>query len=261
MTFNAKILMFNPQAVCRDCLLLHFHKFLSFQLMEHLFESLDCPPEKDCVENNVTHFQVLRLFLICGLFSNKEGSKTKQINGFKKRKVYGVTRLVPIGQVTTYKAIADCLSCKSCQAVGQALKKNPWPIDCSKFDKDDNVNNENNKDKKDELYLKLMVPCHRVISSNLAIGGFSGKTQGIQIERKIKLLAKEGVLFKLNNENQTNNNITKITNYTKNHKKPKVALNDKNNKNHTKKKTAYILKGNREIIIKHFKKKENNIEK
>jgi methylated-DNA-[protein]-cysteine S-methyltransferase len=39
------------------------------------------------------------------------------------------------------------------------------------------------------------VPCHRVISSSLEIGGFQGKTAGAAIKRKLKLLKKEGVEF------------------------------------------------------------------
>lgn len=99
-----------------------------------------------------------------------------KITAFQK-KVYGVTRLIPSGFVTTYGAIAKLIKCKSAQAVGQALRRNSWPIDLK------NVDNG------------LMVPCHRVIGYNGTIGGFGGQRNGIQIERKIDLLKKEGVVF------------------------------------------------------------------
>ena len=42
------------------------------------------------------------------------------------------------------------------------------------------------------------VPCHRVVASNGAIGGFFGQTEGVEIQRKIKLLASEGVVVEGN---------------------------------------------------------------
>jgi methylated-DNA-[protein]-cysteine S-methyltransferase len=60
------------------------------------------------------------------------------------------------------------LDCKSSQAIGQALKRNPWAPE---------------------------VPCHRVISSNLQIGGYCGHTVGEKIQRKLALLKEEGILF------------------------------------------------------------------
>jgi methylated-DNA-[protein]-cysteine S-methyltransferase len=39
------------------------------------------------------------------------------------------------------------------------------------------------------------VPCHRVVATNLSIGGFSGSRAGPEIERKYKLLQTEGVKF------------------------------------------------------------------
>ena len=101
-----------------------------------------------------------------------------------QRKVYGVTRLIPSGYMTTYGTIAKLIKCKSSQAVGQALKRNPWPIDLEDVDSN------------------LMVPCHRVIAQNGNIGGFSGKRNGTQIDRKIKLLRKEGIRFTLDTQNR-----------------------------------------------------------
>ncbi len=106
-----------------------------------------------------------------------------KITAFQK-KVYGATRLIPSGSVTTYGAIAKVIKCKSSQAVGQALKRNPWPIDLKNVD------------------AKLMVPCHRIIGHNGFIGGFNGQRNGAAIERKIKLLKKEGIKFVWNKNNK-----------------------------------------------------------
>jgi methylated-DNA-[protein]-cysteine S-methyltransferase len=90
-----------------------------------------------------------------------------QVTKFQER-VYETLRKIPKGKVTTYKELARALGCGSSQAVGQALKCNPFAPE---------------------------VPCHRVIRSDLTIGGFSGATGGPQIERKKALLAAEGVRF------------------------------------------------------------------
>lgn len=83
-------------------------------------------------------------------------------------KVYSLCRQIPAGKVTTYREMAKALNTKAYQAVGQALKCNP-----------------------DAPH----VPCHRVISSNGTIGGFKGKRQGKEIEQKIALLEKEGLVL------------------------------------------------------------------
>jgi len=86
-------------------------------------------------------------------------------------KVYKLTKQIPKGKISTYKAIAEPLNTKAYQAVGQALRNNPYaPI----------------------------VPCHRVISSNGTMGGFNGKTSGKEIQTKKQLLKKEGISFKGN---------------------------------------------------------------
>jgi len=86
-----------------------------------------------------------------------------------QKKVYNATEKIPFGSISTYKLIAEHIGCKSSQAVGQALRKNPFAP---------------------------RVPCHRVISSDLTIGGFGGDTSGYKIKEKIKLLSNEGVKFK-----------------------------------------------------------------
>lgn len=82
------------------------------------------------------------------------------------QKVYSVCRKIPKGKVSTYGEIARTLHTKGYQAIGQALRCNPYAPE---------------------------VPCHRVVNSNGSLGGFKGKTSGKEIEEKIKLLEKEGV--------------------------------------------------------------------
>jgi methylated-DNA-[protein]-cysteine S-methyltransferase len=89
------------------------------------------------------------------------------ITPFQKQ-VYDALRLVPCGSVTTYKALAAAIGCGSPRAVGQALKRNPYAPE---------------------------VPCHRVIASDLRLGGFHGQVSGTAVSKKRALLAEEGVLF------------------------------------------------------------------
>lgn len=93
--------------------------------------------------------------------------KNSRISSFR-RKVYLALLHVPAGYVTTYAELGKVIGCSSAQAVGQALKHNPYAPD---------------------------IPCHRVIKSNLSIGGFHGAKAGMYIKQKKELLAKEGVFF------------------------------------------------------------------
>jgi methylated-DNA-[protein]-cysteine S-methyltransferase len=90
------------------------------------------------------------------------------VTAFQK-KVYDAVSGIPRGRVSTYREIARAIGCGSPRAVGQALKKNPFAP---------------------------RVPCHRVIASDLTIGGFQGQKVGAAILRKLRLLAKEGVAFR-----------------------------------------------------------------
>ncbi|MDO8955191.1 MAG: MGMT family protein [Gammaproteobacteria bacterium] len=83
-------------------------------------------------------------------------------------KVYKALKAVPKGRVITYAGLARAIGCKSCQAVGGALKRNPFAPE---------------------------VPCHRVVKSDLSLGGFYGQTEGPQIVKKKQLLVSEGVRF------------------------------------------------------------------
>jgi len=79
------------------------------------------------------------------------------------QRVWTQTRLIPYGQVRSYKWIAQEIGNRGFRAVGQIMGKNPFPI---------------------------IVPCHRVIASNGGLGGF-----GAGLNLKIRLLELEGLVF------------------------------------------------------------------
>ena len=85
-----------------------------------------------------------------------------------RAKVLDALCQVPRGKVTTYKYLSNQVNCGSSQAIGQALKHNPFAPE---------------------------VPCHRVVRTDGSIGGFSGMTSGSKIDKKIALLKGEGVEF------------------------------------------------------------------
>ncbi len=64
-----------------------------------------------------------------------------------ERKVYDIVAQIPSGQVRSYQWVAEQLDQPhSARAVGQALKRNPWPD---------------------------RVPCHRVVRSDGSLGGYA----------------------------------------------------------------------------------------
>lgn len=81
-----------------------------------------------------------------------------------QRRVYLALLEVPRGQTISYKELGEKIGCRSPQAIGQALKRNPFAP---------------------------LVPCHRVIASNGSLGGFHGQRSGEMIEKKRALLAEE----------------------------------------------------------------------
>ena len=89
------------------------------------------------------------------------------VSGFDA-KVYQALMRVPRGRVTTYKLLAHAAGCGSARAIGQSLRRNPFAPE---------------------------VPCHRVINSDLRIGGFQGSVGGEEIRLKLKRLREEGVEF------------------------------------------------------------------
>ena len=81
-----------------------------------------------------------------------------------QRRVYIELLNVPAGTTITYGELARRIGCRSAQAVGQALKRNPFAPD---------------------------VPCHRVVAANGTIGGYFGQCSGEMVERKRKLIEEE----------------------------------------------------------------------
>lgn len=86
------------------------------------------------------------------------------VSEFQQR-VYDTISKIPRGKVATYKDVARAIDCSSCQAIGQALKRNPNAP---------------------------LVPCHRVVGSDLSLTGYLGSKE---VELKRKLLEAEGVVF------------------------------------------------------------------
>ncbi|MFC2068274.1 methylated-DNA--[protein]-cysteine S-methyltransferase [Chloroflexota bacterium] len=83
-----------------------------------------------------------------------------QANLFQ-REVWTATRLIPYGETRSYTWVAEQAGKpKAQQAIGQALGRNPLPI---------------------------IIPCHRVVTSNSKLGGYTGG-----IETKKQLLYLEG---------------------------------------------------------------------
>lgn len=81
-----------------------------------------------------------------------------------QRKVYLALLDIPRGETVTYRQLAERIGCRSPQAVGQALRRNPFAPD---------------------------VPCHRVVAADGSLGGYCGERQGKMIERKRLLLQEE----------------------------------------------------------------------
>ena len=88
---------------------------------------------------------------------------SEEITEFQ-RKVYLELLNVPCGETITYGELARRIGCRSAQAVGQALKRNPFAPD---------------------------VPCHRVIAADGTLCGFAGQRDGEMIEKKRALLDSE----------------------------------------------------------------------
>lgn len=84
-------------------------------------------------------------------------------------KVYDALLQVQAGHVTTYQDLGKAIECRSSQAIGQALRRNPFAPE---------------------------IPCHRVIQKNGSLGGFGGSWE--KASDKHKLLEAEGVHFTQN---------------------------------------------------------------
>ena len=90
-----------------------------------------------------------------------------KVTDFQNR-VYSALLEVPSGKVITYGELGRRIGCGSAQAIGQALRVNPFAP---------------------------RVPCHRVVAADGSLCGFHGKREGEQMMRKRRLLELEGVCF------------------------------------------------------------------
>jgi methylated-DNA-[protein]-cysteine S-methyltransferase len=76
-----------------------------------------------------------------------------------QRKVWETTRLIPYGETRSYTWVAQQVSKpQAARAVGQALARNP---------------------------LSIIIPCHRVLTINGQLGGFTG---GVEMKRRLLYL-------------------------------------------------------------------------
>jgi methylated-DNA-[protein]-cysteine S-methyltransferase len=90
------------------------------------------------------------------------------------QRCYELLCSVPAGKVTTYKELAHALGTKGYRAVGQILNKNPNAP---------------------------TVPCHRVVGSSGALGGYA-----YGVSKKISLLKAEGISI----SNDTVDNLSQV---------------------------------------------------
>ena len=107
--------------------------------------------------------QMWHLQLTNRLYIRQRVERSKAITPFQRR-VYLELLTIPAGTTITYGELAKRIGCRSAQAIGQALKRNPFAP---------------------------AVPCHRVVASGGKIGGYNGERHGEQIERKRRLLEEE----------------------------------------------------------------------
>jgi methylated-DNA-[protein]-cysteine S-methyltransferase len=102
---------------------------------------------------------------ICNIYYGKHVSFGNEainldLNEFQRRVLLEVMK-IPYGKVKTYKQISKAIDSKAYRAVGTAIGKNPLP---------------------------LIIPCHRVVRSDLKVGGFLGGP-----EMKKEILKNEGI--------------------------------------------------------------------
>ena len=86
--------------------------------------------------------------------------KKNKLTPFQWKVLQAITQ-IPLGETRSYKWVAEQVgNPKSVRAVGQALKRNPYP---------------------------LLIPCHRVVKNDGELGGYAGRYDN----KKAKLLEME----------------------------------------------------------------------
>lgn len=94
---------------------------------------------------------------------DEPNNREKPVKTMFMKNVLLQTYKIPYGEVKTYKYIAEKLGTHAYRAVGTALSKNPFP---------------------------LIIPCHRVVKSDLSVGQYGGGS-----EMKKELLKREGIII------------------------------------------------------------------
>jgi O-6-methylguanine DNA methyltransferase len=135
-------------------------RFVKIQLFcqssEESFPDSQVPLKLRHIILNISEYLYSGTFLT---FNPFEIIETSVITEFQ-RKVYDATCLIDHGETRTYGWVAERIkSPLASRAVGQALRSNLFPI---------------------------LIPCHRVISSSGALGGFMGKINPAFPELKLK---------------------------------------------------------------------------
>lgn len=98
------------------------------------------------------------------LSTKKSGKQTGPVSNDFDLKALHLVFKIPRGEVKTYKEVAESMESRAWRAVGSAMARNPFP---------------------------LVIPCHRVVRSDLNLGNYGGG-----VEMKKELLKKEGVKIK-----------------------------------------------------------------
>lgn len=83
-----------------------------------------------------------------------------------QQKVWRELLTIPYGQTTTYGAIAKRISCRSAQAVGQAIHRNP---------------------------IAIIIPCHRVIGAD---GSLIGYASGLEIKQQLLTIEQRLLVYR-----------------------------------------------------------------
>ena len=142
-----------------------------------LNEIIKSVPQKWQIRNNNSEGQTV-LVSINKLFHGEKNNNQLKIDLNQattfQRKVYSLLRKIPKGKVSTYSIIAKAVGHRGAyRAVGNVMASNPFP---------------------------LLIPCHRIINSNLRIGNYSipGLNEIESSKLKLQILLNEGVKFKEN---------------------------------------------------------------
>jgi len=131
---------------------------------------IKCIPEDTCVAESSVDKYGLRILRNIGLIY--EGKDPEFVPEFRWErlppffgKALKVTLTIPKGRVSTYQGVAEGAGVpRAARAVGNAEASNPFAP---------------------------FVPCHRVISSSLSLGGYGGS-----LDVKKAILRREGVVFR-----------------------------------------------------------------